>query len=176
LPSSSNDVLELPGPVDGWDIGIEIDGNKNVAQDFDANDNGTAGVEILKGRNDALASFEADDNLNFGVWIVGGFSNQARGADTSDTGNTGVFVGCSPTGPGGAPCSPTSRFNTITDLSADDNEKYGVAIDAGNTGNVINGLGAHGNGTDDLFDGNTDCDHDLWFFNFFNNVNQTCIQ
>jgi hypothetical protein len=176
LPSSSNDVLELPGPVDGWDIGIEIDGNKNVAQDFDANDNGTAGVEILKGRNDALASFEADDNLNFGVWIVGGFSNQARGADTSDTGNTGVFVGCSPTGPGGAPCSPTSRFNTITDLSADDNEKYGVAIDAGNTGNVINGVGAHGNGTDDLFDGNTDCDHDLWFFNFFNNVNQTCIQ
>jgi hypothetical protein len=35
----------LKGSIDGWDIGIEIDGNKNVAQDFDANDNGTAGVK-----------------------------------------------------------------------------------------------------------------------------------
>jgi hypothetical protein len=176
LPSSSNDVLELPGSVDGWDIGIEIDGNKNVAQDFDADDNGAAGVEIFKGRNNTVVSFDADDNLNFGVWIVGGFSNQARGGDVSNNGNVGIFVGCSPTGLGGANCSPTSRFNKISDLSVNDNHDTGVAIDTGNTNNVINGLGAHGNGSNDLFDGNTDCDHDLWFFNFFNSVNQACIE
>jgi hypothetical protein len=169
-------VLELPGDVDGWDIGIEIDGNKNVAQDFDADDNGTAGVKIFKGRNNSLASFEADDNSSFGVWIVGGFSNQARGADVSENGNTGVFVGCSPTGPGGAKCTPLSRFNKISDMSADDNENSGIAIDAGNTNNVINGIGAGKNGTDDMFDGNTDCDHDLWFFNFFVEANQECIE
>ncbi len=45
--------------------------------------------------------------------------------------------------------------------------EIGVAIDVGNTNNVINGLGAHANGTDDLFDANTDCDNNLWFSRFF---------
>jgi hypothetical protein len=99
-----------------------------------------------------------------------------RGADASDNGNAGVFVGCSATGPGGAKCSPTRRFDKITDLSANDNDDVGVAIDAGKTDDVINGLGAHGNGSNDLFDANTDCDNNLRFFNFFNKASQPCIQ
>jgi hypothetical protein len=61
-------------------------------------------------------------------------------------------------------------------LSANGNDDFGVAIDAGNTSNIIYGVGAQGNGTDDLFDAYADCDHDLSFFNFFTNANQACIE
>lgn len=173
--SSNNDLLELPGDLDGWDIGIEIDGNRNIAQDFTIEDSGTAGVLLAKGSDNTLASFTATFNLNLGVWIAGGGKNQVRGALVNSNDNIGVLIGCSRLGITGRSCSPQSSWNKITDISANNNTVYGIAIDKGNSRNTVAGVGSQGNGSDDLFDANPDCKTDLWFFNFFTNASQPCI-
>jgi hypothetical protein len=174
--SSRNDLLELPGNVDGWDIGIEIDGSMNIVQDFSASDCGTAAVLLWRATDNVLASFDANSNLNLGVWIAGGGKNQVRGANVDDNDNIGLLIGCSPLGVVRRSCSPRSTWNKITDISANDNEAMGVVIDQGNGRNIIAGVGAHGNPADDLYDANADCHNNLWFFNFFSTANQPCVQ
>ena len=175
LPGANNNLLELPSNIEGWDTGVEIDSNNNIAQDFRANLNGTAGVIVRKAANNVVSSFSASGNSNLGLWITGGASNQVRGATLN--GNTvGVLVGCNPLGIVGRSCAPMSTSNRISNLNVGLNSYIGVIIDFGNSQNIVNGVSSMKNQLFDLFDANPNCGQNLWFFNFFFNSNEDCIQ
>jgi hypothetical protein len=68
-----------------------------------------------------------------------------------------------------------SNNNQIFDHNSDNNTKYGVVIDRGNTGNIVTEGRAESNGTMDLLDENKNCDHNRWFFLGFNTASPGCI-
>jgi len=194
LKGSNNDFIELPSHVDGWDVGILVQGNSNIFDDFDADGNGTAGVEVVGGTGNNISDFDADgngtagveveggkgNNINtfqatgngtYGVSVSGGSSNQVNDADITGNGTAGVLVGCS----GSSSSACNSKSTKIFDLGSTGNGKYGIAIESGSTGNNVTETGSSGNGTDDLFDGNSGCDSDLWYFNDFNTASASCI-
>ena len=174
LSSSSNDLLELPSNIEGWNYGIEIDGNADIVQDFTAALNGM-GIVLMRSSNNVVTSFTASANDDFGVWISGGANNQVRGG-TLDANTTGLFMGCSPLGIVGRACNPSSLSNKISNLSVSANSYMGVILDFGNNQNIINGVASHDNRFFDLYDVNAGCGQNLWFFNFFTNSNQDCIE
>ena len=170
LKGSNNDFVELPSRIEGWDVGILVEGNSNIVEDFDAADsfsasaipNGTAGVEINGGRNNNINDFTVGKNKNYGVWLRGASNNQINCSNTEDNGNIGVYVGCSVNGPINGKCSPAvppSNNNFIYDHSARNNTKDGVVIDLGNTGNVVTDVFGSSNGDTDLLDENSNCDN-----------------
>jgi hypothetical protein len=178
LKGSNGDFVELPVEVDGWDVAILVEGSNNIVEDFDANSNGTAAIEINGGKNNNINDFTAGSNKNFGVWLRGASNNQINCSNTDDNGNIGVYVGCSVTGLINAKCSPAvppSNSNRIYDHSATDNSKYGVVIDLGNTRNSVSDVNSTGNTTMDMVDANASCDHDIWFFNGFDTASESCI-
>jgi Right handed beta helix region len=178
LKGSNGDFVELPSEIDGWDVAILIEGSSNIVEDFDANSNGTAGVEINGGKNNNINDFSAGSNKNFGVWLRGASNNQVNCSNTEDNGNVGVYVGCSSTGLSNAKCGrsvPPSKSNRIYDHSARNNLKYGVVIDLGNTNNSVSDVDSSGNTTMDMVDANASCDHDVWFFNHFVTASESCI-
>jgi len=92
----------------------------------------------------------------------------------------GVFVGCSSTGPGGGSCSAeASTGNTFVETFGSATNGPGIAIDQGNTSNRVidcssdNGSMNEGSGT--MFDGNANCDSNIWSLNSFSSANQSCI-
>lgn len=178
LKSSRNDFLELPNAVNGWDVGILVEGSNNIVEDFSARFNGTAGVEVNGGNSNNVNDFSVDSNHNYGVWLRGASNNQVNCSNTNDNGTIGVCVGCSATGPISAACSPkvpAGKNNHIFDHTSDSNGHYGIAIDLGNTGNIVTDITSTGNPTFDMFDANPGCDSDLWFFATFGTASQSCI-
>jgi hypothetical protein len=187
LRGSNTDFIELPSRVEGWDVGILVEGNGNIVEDFNAArsfainpiPNGTAGVEINGGKNNNINDFTVGKNKNYGVWLRGASNNQINCSNTDENGNIGVYVGCSVNGPINGKCSPAvppSNNNLIYDHSAQDNSKYGVVIDLGNTGNIVTDVSASGSGTKDLLDENTNCDNNRWFFDSFDTASPSCIE
>jgi hypothetical protein len=185
LKGSNNDFVELPSRVEGWDVAILVEGNKNIVEDFDAAENfsspipnGTAGVEINGGSNNNINDFTVGSNKNYGIWLRGASNNQINCSNTRENGNIGVYVGCSINGPINGKCSPkvpASNNNQIYDHSSSNNGKYGIVIDLGNTGNIVTDAGGHSNGTIDLLDENPNCDSNRWFFNNFDTASPGCI-
>jgi parallel beta helix pectate lyase-like protein len=187
LKGSNKDFIELAGSdIQGWDVGILVEGNGNIVEFFNAARvnsaiaNGTAGVEINGGSNNNINDFNgASTNKNYGVWLRGASNNQINASNTSDNGNIGVYVGCSANGPVNGKCSPAvppSNNNLIYDHESDNNGKYGVVIDLGNTGNIVTDVGGRKNGTMDLLDENANCDNNRWFFDFFDKASPGCIE
>jgi hypothetical protein len=175
LKGSNQDFLELPGKIEGWDVGILVEGSKNIVEDFQAAGfalstavpNGTAGVEINGGSNNNINDFNVNKNLNYGIWLRGASNNQINCSSSDNNGNIGVYVGCSANGPINGKCSPAvppSNNNQIYDHVAQNNAKYGVVIDLGNSGNIVTDVRAAGNSTMDLLDENANCDNNRWFF------------
>lgn len=186
LKGSNKNFIELPSRVEGWDVGILVEGNSNIVEDFNAArsfsstaiPNGTAGVEINGGSNNNINDFTVGKNNNYGIWLRGASNNQINCSNTDENGNIGVYVGCSINGPINGKCSPKvppSKNNQIYDHSAFNNAKYGVVIDLGNTGNIVTDLNASSNGTMDLLDENANCDSNRWFFNSFDTASPECI-
>jgi hypothetical protein len=182
LKGSNNDFLELPGKVEGWDVGLLVESNGNIVDfafgDFSVTPNGTAGIEINGGSNNNINDFQSNNNNNYGVWLRGASNNQINCSDSNNNGNIGVYVGCSANGPINAPCSPKvppSNNNRIFDHTANSNTKYGVVIDLGNTGNIVSDVEAESNGTMDMLDENKNCDHNRWFFDGFGSASPGCI-
>jgi hypothetical protein len=185
LKGSGNNFIELAtNRVEGWDVGILVQGDGNIVEDFQAASfsttlpNGTAGVEIDGGQGNNINDFSVGSNKNYGIWIRGASNNQINCSNTNNNGNIGVYIGCSPNGPINGNCSPSvspSTHNRIFDHSANSNTKYGVLIDLGNTGNVVTDVQAHQNGTTDLLDENPNCDQNRWFFLSFGTASPSCI-
>jgi hypothetical protein len=185
LKHSNGDFLELAdGFVQGWDVGILVEGSNNIVEDFGAAGfssevpNGTAGVEINGGSNNNINDFTVDHNNNYGVWLRAASNNQINCSNTQHNGNIGVYVGCSANGPINAACAPAvppSNNNRIFDHSSSDNSNRGVVIDLGNTGNIVTDVFTGGNGSIDMLDENPSCDNNLWFFDRFGTAMPGCI-
>lgn len=105
-------------------------------------------------------------------------NNQAGNGSSDNNLDTGVYIGCSATGPTDAKCKGVgpSKGNRVYDGGASTNTKYGVAIDLGDTGNIVGDMEGGSNGTDDALDNNANCDSNVWVSDSFPNANQSCIQ
>jgi parallel beta helix pectate lyase-like protein len=189
LKGSNKDFIELGGSrIEGWDVGILVEGSGNIVEFFQAGrsftnlavPNGTAGVEINGGSNNNINDFDgASRNKNYGVWLRGASNNQINCSNSDDNGNIGVYIGCSVNGPVNGKCSPAvppSNNNLIYDHESDNNGKFGIVIDLGNTGNIVTDFGGHSNGTKDLLDENTNCGGNHWFFDGFDTASPGCIE
>jgi hypothetical protein len=153
--------------ISGWDVGLLIQGRQIVADDFNANSNGTAGIELFKAEAVELTSPTASSNLNYGIWVRSTSISDITNSKTLTNGNVGLYVGCSNVGPTSSACSSgPSPGNYIFTGGIAGNTNYGVALDIGTkltivTNQTLSG-GTH-NSKDDLFDANSSCGTNKWF-------------
>jgi hypothetical protein len=191
LSSAENVFLEAAGPkpagqlfgpgttLTGWKYALESEASNVISDDFSYRNN-TTGVLLKGARNNNINDFGATNNSVYGVWIKGGSGNQINCSGVSNNNVAGVYLGCSSTGPAGQMCEEGeggTHGNFIYDHgSSGTNQKYGIAVERGSTGNTIMDTGTGGNSTYDLFDGNTNCDSNLWRVNGFTTANPaSCI-
>jgi hypothetical protein len=166
-----SDFLEGRGTaISGWDVGLLIEGRQVVADDFTANTNGTAGVELSDAEDVELTSPTASSNLNYGIWVKHTSTSDITNSKTLTNGNIGLYVGCSDIGPISAACAGVgpSPGNYIFTGSIAGNTNYGVALDIGAKSTIVTNQtlsgGTH-NSKDDLFDANSSCGSNKWFAN-----------
>jgi hypothetical protein len=155
--------------ISGWDVGLLIQGRQVVADDFTANSNGTAGIELNKAEAVELTNPTASSNLNYGIWLNHTSTSDITNSKTLTNGNIGLYVGCSNIGPVSAGCpGGPSPGNYIFTGSIAGNTNYGVALDFGAKSTIVTnqtlGGGTH-NSKDDLFDANSSCGSNKWFAN-----------
>lgn len=190
IPGTSNIFLEAEGTdgnghatgytyVTGWNNGVLSEARNVIADGPNAGGN-TVGWNLNHARNNNVNDFGASGNTQYSVWLRRSSGNQINCSGTSNNGIAGVYAGCSSTGPGGNTCEEEeggSTGNYIYDHGAfsSSTQQYGVAIEKGSRSNVVMDVFAGGNGVDDLFDGNTNCDNNLWRSNTFTTVSQSCI-
>jgi hypothetical protein len=168
--------------VSGWDVGLLIGGSNLVVDNFAANLNGTAGVELSKAQSIELTNITALSNVNYGIWLQQSPSNRVSSSKTQTNGNIGIYVGCSNLGPISAGCSGVgpSPLNYIFTGNIAGNANYGVALDIGAKSTIVTnqtlGGGAHAS-KNDLFDANSNCGSNKWFADDSTaTVSQTCIK
>jgi hypothetical protein len=191
MPETENIFLEATGTdgnghstgfttVTGWGNGVLTEATNVIADGPNTNSN-TVGWELNHAKNNNINDFGASTNTQYGVWLRKSSGNQINCSGSGGNGIAGVYVGCSSSGPNGQTCGGeegegSSTHNYIYDHGAFSNtQKYGVAIEKGSKNNVIMDVFAEGNTVDDLYDGNTNCDNNLWRSNVFTTVNQSCI-
>lgn len=192
LPGSYNIFLEaganftVGSTISGWKYGMESEA-ENVIVDFFYNImNNTFGVLLKGAKNNNMTDLNAINNTVYGVWIKDGSThNQINCTTSSGNGIAGIYIGCSNTGPGTISCEQDwrrSRKNFIYDHTADGKndgitiiQKFGIALELGSTQNTVTNTNATGNSAFDLFDGNPNCDENLWQNNNFGKANETCI-
>jgi len=165
----------------GWRYGLESDA-RDVVSDFFNYDENVTGVFLRGARNNNINDFGASSNTVYGVWIKGGSGNQINCSNATNNGVAGTYLGCSSTGPSGRACKEdeaTSNGNLIYDHGSTNfgtgAQSYGIAVERGSKRNTLMDLFTTGNTVDDLFDGNPNCDKNLWQVNTFKTTNQSCI-
>ena len=169
--SVRSDFLEGRGTaISGWNVGLLIEGSQIVADNFTANTNGIAGVELNQATDVELTNTTASSNLNYGIWVRQSSSNDITNLKTQTNGNIGTYVGCADIGPisAGCPGVGPSPNNFIFTGNIAGNSNYGVALDKGAKSSIVSnqvlGGGAHSS-KNDLFDANSSCGSNKWFAN-----------
>lgn len=156
--------------ISGWDVGLLIQGRQIVADDFTANTNGTAGIELNNAEDVELTSPTASSNLNYGIWVKSTKTSDITNSKTLTNGNIGLYVGCSNIGPISSGCGGggPSPGNYIFTGGIAGNTNYGVALDIGAKSTIVTNQtlsgGTH-NSKNDLFDANSSCGSNKWFAN-----------
>ena len=156
--------------ISGWDVGLLIQGRQIVADDFTANTNGTAGIELNRAEDVELSSPTASSNLNYGIWVAHTSTSDITNSKTQTNGNIGLYVGCASIGPISAGCGSggPSPGNYIFTGGIAGNTNYGVALDIGAKSTIVTNQtlsgGTH-NSKNDLFDANSSCGSNKWFGN-----------
>jgi hypothetical protein len=162
--------------------GVLINGGSgNIVGDSETDLNKN-GIAISSSSNNRILDTGAGDvsggNTVYGFWIAQSNGNQINGSGTNSNA-TGTYYGCfSSGGPMGKKCPAgmkNSLFNSMTNSGGNKNSDAGVAIDLGDSGNVIDESGGSSNTTDDAVDKNKKCDHDTWIENGFTTASQSCI-
>jgi hypothetical protein len=166
--------------VSGWQFGIESDADNAILSLPNTTDNST-GVLLKRTYNNKISSAAAkgaSNNSDYGVWIVGGNSNQVNLFLSQGNGIAGIYVGCSATGPTGAPCpsGQASTGNVIYNASGTGTSQlYGVVLEAGSLRDTVMNTRNASNTRFDAFDGNANCGNNLWRINKFSTANAACI-
>ena len=185
--------------IGSFEIGIQDDADSAIIGHTNVSDNSGVGVLLNRVSGSLVSDFGAysdaygvelsgatlcsiqrvtlDGNSIYGIWLNGSSRNVINFFEAQDNLIAGVYLGCQPTsGPTGGRCKPSST-NHISDGPevgpASASQNYGIAIDSGNTGNVLSGIMANGDATTDLADQNAGCVN-LWFNNNGSN-NNPCI-
>ncbi|HLX38441.1 MAG TPA: NosD domain-containing protein [Candidatus Binataceae bacterium] len=151
--------------------------NGSLVSDFSTESNGY-GVELSGSTLCSIQRVNADSNSTYGIWLLSSSRNVINFFEAQDNTVAGVYVGCQPSaGPIGGRCR-SSNGNHIYDGPqvgpASASQAYGVAIDSGNSGNVISGIDGSGDSNEDLDDQNAGCGSDVWFNNL-GSRNASCI-
>ncbi len=153
--------------ADGNSGGVLIEGGgHNRLSNFSANSNLTPfgggsygyGVFILGSNDNSLSAFTADSNF-YGVVIQGVLKSRFL--------RYGIVACCFP--------GPPSARNEITGGEATNNIYSGVSLSENSHSNEVTHVVASGNGNEDLFDFNPDCDHDFWSENTFGVASPSCV-
>jgi hypothetical protein len=149
----------------------------SAVSDFSA-DNNAYGVELFASTLNSIQRMTIDSNSIYGMWLISSSRNIVNFFYAQDNGVAGVYLGCQPSaGPTGGACRPSNN-NRIYDGpqvgAASASQTYGVAIDAGNGGNVVAGTAGSGDSSADLEDNNAGCGSNLWFNNS-GSTNTSCI-
>jgi len=166
----------------GWQYGLESEASNVISDGFGYFGN-TVGVLLKGATNNILTHSYANGNLVYGYWVKGGSRNQIDSGN-QDNGTAGIYLGCSSTGPMGEACeedSSTTSGNFIYESfgNSEGLQNYGIAVERGSKRNTIvgNSFGTLGaNTVYDIFDGNPNCDGNLWRVNQFVTANRSCIQ
>jgi hypothetical protein len=167
MSSASNAMVEgHDAVIQGFSEGVEIDGSKDVAENFTATNNLDAGVLLNNAKQAKLSNFTtsfnldgvrvskgsynamtgaiyARDNLRYGIWLTDTNHNSVGGFTTQNNPAAGVYLGCSATGPTGAACKLAAKntYNSIFNGSVQPvnggAQQYGVAIDLGGGSNRV---------------------------------------
>lgn len=141
LASAPNAFVEgRDAIISGFAEGIQIDGSKDLAENFTASNNTDAGVLLNNAKQAKVSNFTADSNGNdglrvykgsyntatgslelrtngrYGVWLLDSSHDSVGGFDAEDNPRAGIYIGCSSNGPIAANCSPSippSKYNSI---------------------------------------------------------------
>ena len=161
--------------------GVLVSGGSGniVADTSNANaDSNINGIVFLNSSNNRILDSAADLNTNYGIWFGQSNGNEINGTSTNSN-ITGTYIGCfSAGGPTGKKCPSgmkNSQFSSMTSSGGNKNSNAGVAIDSGDSGNVIDESGGSSNLSGDAVDKNKKCDHNVWMKNSFTVKSQGCI-
>ena len=143
LSSAPNAFIEgHEAMISNFAAGLEIDGSKDLAENFNAAHNTDAGVLLNNAKQAKLSNFTADwndgdgvrlykgsyntvagsidasDNARYGIWLYGSSHNSIGGFQVINNAVAGAYLGCSTTGPGanGIECSPKSLVSKNNSL------------------------------------------------------------
>lgn len=163
--------------IEGWTVGVEIQGSQNVLEFFNANGNDVAGIVLRRGSANNISDFVANNNGEFGVWIQQSNNNQLNCSNADNNGNAGIYSGCSQSESQQMGCrrNAASSGNRVFNLMVLNNGAYGIVLDSFTRHSVIADVSARGNPAADLSDQNSGCGTDLWFDNSFDSANQACV-
>jgi hypothetical protein len=145
-----------------------------------ADSNFGAGVKLINVNGVSLIKSDASTNSTFGVWLKGSSSNLLWDFTAEDNTIAGVYLGCNAAGPTGGACPPgtlpasanmisgdlVGSTNSVVSPSSPSKQKFGVAIDLGNSKNRVLNVTGKGNGIFDAIDKNASCATNLWLGTF----------
>lgn len=161
--------------VKGWEFGIESDAN-NVIIDAPFLQGNSTGILLKQTYNNKVSLLSGEsisNNSAYGIWIEGGNSNQIDSVHAFQNGIADVYIGCSPTGSAGTPCTAAqvSSGNVIYyNYGLSGGAEPGLVLETGSTRNTVmnNFIGT-------AFDGNPNCGQNLWVDNAITTANAACI-
>jgi len=153
-PASHNSIEKGEASNNGTRGVLVSGGSENTVERVEANNNGYAGICVFLGNRNRIANFTADSNGCYGVDVSHLFCPEQQ---------------C-------IPPLPPAKHNSIEKGEASNNGAYGIDLARGSHRTRVTGNTTSANGTDDLFDVNSHCDHDQWKGNTFATSNQGCIQ
>ena len=161
----------------GGDGVLIAGGSGNIIGDPEADMNNN-GMVIASSSNNRILDAGAKNNTVYGIWFGQSNGNQLNGGAT-DSNATGTYIGCFASGgPMGKKCPAgmkNSMFNSMTNSGGNKNSDAGVAIDLGDSGNVVDQSAGSSNTGGDGVDKNKKCDHNTWMEDRFTAVSQSCI-
>ena len=152
-PASHNSIEKGEASNNGTRGVLVSGGSENTVERVEANNNGYAGICVFLGNRNRIANFTADSNGCYGVDVSHLFCPEQQ---------------C-------IPPLPPAKHNSIEKGEASNNGAYGIDLARGSHRTRVTGNTTSANGTDDLFDVNSHCDHDQWKGNTFATSNQACI-
>jgi hypothetical protein len=162
----------------GGDGVLVSGGSGNIINDASKADMNINGIVFSSSSNNRILDSGADSNTGYGIWFEQSNGNEINGTATNSNA-TGTYIGCFSTGgPTGKKCAggvKNSQFNSMTNSGGNKNSNAGVAIDSGDSGNVVDESGGSSNTGGDAVDKNKKCDHNVWMENGFSAASQSCI-
>ena len=176
--TEGNDFASAANSNTGGDGILISGGSGTIIDDAPHVDMNKNGFEVSNSSNNRILDSGAGSNTVYGIWFGQSNGNEINGSATNSNA-TGTYIGCFASGgPTGKKCPAgmkNSLFNSMTNSGGNSNSNAGVAIDLGDSGNVVDESGGSSNTGGDAVDKNKKCDHDVWTENGFSTVSQACI-